>query len=69
MRRSLISVAILGLFTLPAVPTIATPVPAKVAQITTQLPRTVKPTHYDVSLVPNAAASSFTGKVRITLKK
>jgi aminopeptidase N len=67
MRRSLISVAILGLFALPAVSTIAAPVSAKVAQITTQLPRTVKPTHYDVSLVPNAAASSFAGKVRITV--
>ena len=70
MRRSLISVAILGLFTLPVAPTIAVAAstPAKLAQITTQLPRTVKPTHYDVSLVPNAAASSFAGKVRITLE-
>ena len=70
MRRSLISVAILGLFTLPVAPTIAVEAstPAKLAQITTQLPRTVKPTHYDVSLVPNAAASSFAGKVRITLE-
>ncbi|MCX7218485.1 MAG: M1 family aminopeptidase [Burkholderiales bacterium] len=67
MRHSLISVAILGLFALPAVPTMATPASAKAKQITTQLPRTVKPRHYDVSLVPNAAASSFAGQVRITL--
>ena len=73
MRRSLISVAILGLFALPSFPAIAAstaaaPTPAKVAQITTQLPRTVKPLHYEVSLIPNAAAASFAGKVKIKVE-
>ena len=34
---------------------------------TTQLPRTVRPTHYDVSLIPDAKALTFTGKVAIAL--
>ncbi len=68
MRRSLISAAILGLFSLPVFPAIAAPALAHAAQITTQLPRTVRPLHYDVSLVPNAAASSFSGKVLIKIE-
>ncbi len=68
MRRSLISVAILGLFALPAASTFAASATTHSAQITTQLPRTVRPLHYDVSLIPNAAASSFTGKVLIKIE-
>jgi aminopeptidase N len=33
----------------------------------TQLPRTVRPTHYDVAIVPDAAAATFTGQVTITV--
>lgn len=33
------------------------------AQVTTQLPRNVRPTHYDVSVVPHASTLSFDGKV------
>jgi aminopeptidase N len=34
---------------------------------TTQLPRSVRPTHYDVALAPDAKALTFIGKVTITL--
>ena len=33
-------------------------VPAAAAPVTTQLPRTARPQHYDVSLVPDAQAGS-----------
>jgi aminopeptidase N len=35
---------------------------------TTQLPRSVRPVHYDVALTPDAKALRFTGKVNITLE-
>jgi aminopeptidase N len=35
---------------------------------TTQLPRTVRPVHYDVAIVPDAAALTFTGRVAITIE-
>ncbi|MDR3446293.1 MULTISPECIES: M1 family metallopeptidase [unclassified Dyella] len=35
------------------------------AQATTQLPRDVRPTHYDVSVVPHASTLSFDGKVTV----
>jgi aminopeptidase N len=34
---------------------------------TTQLPRSVKPTHYDVDVTPHADSLSFDGKVRVTV--
>jgi aminopeptidase N len=68
MRRSLISAVIFGFFALPVFPAIAAPVLAKVTLITTQLPRNVKPVHYEVSLIPNAAAASFAGKVKIKIE-
>ena len=34
---------------------------------TTQLPRTVRPSHYAVSITPDAAKATFTGRVVITL--
>lgn len=37
------------------------------AQITTQLPRNARPTHYDISLIPDAQTLSFTGRVDIAL--
>jgi aminopeptidase N len=42
---------------------------AKAADLaTTQLPRTAIPSHYQVSLVPDAAGAKFDGKVLITLQ-
>jgi aminopeptidase N len=44
------------------------PVTAAAAQTTTQLPRTVRPLHYDVMITPDAAALRFTGKVGIAIE-
>lgn len=40
---------------------------APTEKTTTQLPRTVRPTHYDIALVPNAQALTFAGKITIAL--
>ncbi|MBC7416360.1 MAG: M1 family peptidase, partial [Herminiimonas sp.] len=40
---------------------------ALAASITTQLPRTVRPSHYDVAITPDAQHASFAGSVGITL--
>jgi aminopeptidase N len=37
------------------------------AQATTQLPRNVRPAHYDVAIVPHASSLSFDGQVTITI--
>lgn len=37
-------------------------------QTTTQLPRDVRPTHYDIALAPNAQALTFAGKVSIAIE-
>jgi len=53
--------AVGGLAVLPAAA--APPASASAAQVTTPLPRTVRPTHYDVAVTPDAGALTFTGKV------
>jgi aminopeptidase N len=69
MQRSLISLAVMALLGLSAgAPTLVAAAPAaKVTQVTTQLPRTAVPTHYAVSLTPDAANSSFSASVTIAL--
>jgi aminopeptidase N len=69
MQRSLISLAVMALMGLSAgAPTLVAAAPAtKAAQVTTQLPRTAVPTHYAVSLTPDAANSSFSATVTIAL--
>ena len=69
MQRSLISLAVMALLGLSAgAPTLAVAAPAaKAAQVTTQLPRTAVPTHYAVSLTPDAANSTFSASVTIAL--
>ncbi len=70
MHRNLISAAILVLAGMCANPSMAVPpVPAlaAAAQTTTQLPRTVRPSHYAVSLTPNAQQSRFQAKVTISI--
>ncbi|MDQ2989998.1 MAG: M1 family peptidase, partial [Pseudomonadota bacterium] len=64
MHRTLISAAVLALAALTAQPLMAAPA---AAQVTTQLPRSVRPTHYDVALTPDAAHATFAGKVTIAL--
>ncbi|MES2756715.1 MAG: M1 family metallopeptidase [Pseudomonadota bacterium] len=67
MHRSLISAAILAFAGLSAQPLQAAPGAAPSALATTQLPRSARPTHYDVSIAPDAARSTFAAKVTITL--
>lgn len=68
MKRSLISAAVLVLAAGAALPAFAAPAAAtKAVQVTSQLPRGVSPTHYAVSLTPNAAASTFAGHIIITI--
>ncbi len=66
MRTSLvraIAFALAGLSTAAIAAPVAAPVEA-----TTQLPRGVRPTHYDVSIVPHADKLSFDGQVSIELE-
>jgi aminopeptidase N len=46
---------------------VALALPAAAAPVTTQLPRTARPLHYDVSLVPDAPTLRFRGRVGIDL--
>ena len=73
MRPNRISAAVLTLIVLCGVAS-ATPAASSskntsqvASQTTSQLPRGVSPSHYAVSLVPDAKAFTFTGKVTITL--
>ncbi|QJE01667.1 M1 family metallopeptidase [Massilia forsythiae] len=70
MHRSLLSTAVaLALAALPALPVHAAAPAARTAQAetTTQLPRGVVPSHYEVSLTPDAAAGRFGARTVITL--
>ena len=69
MHRSLISAAVLVLTGLSAAPAVlAAAQPASTAMLaTTQLPRGVVPSHYRVSLVPDAKASTFTATATISI--
>jgi aminopeptidase N len=71
MQRSLISLAVLGLLNFSSVTATAASAAHSSndpkAQATTQLPRTAVPTHYAVSLTPDAANSSFSATVTIAL--
>lgn len=68
MQRSLMSLAVMALLGWSATPALVAAAPAaKAAQVTTQLPRTAVPTHYAVSLTPDAANSRFSASVTIAL--
>ena len=70
MRRILVSAIAMALLagfcSVPAVHAEAVAA-AGAAQPTTQLPRSVRPTHYDVAIVPNAAKMRFDGKVIVDI--
>jgi aminopeptidase N len=66
MQRSLIATAVLALAAACSLPAHAAPQPARAA-VTTQLPRTAVPRHYDVLIAPEATKGTFGGKVTITL--
>ncbi|MCJ0825237.1 ERAP1-like C-terminal domain-containing protein [Luteimonas sp. 50] len=69
MRRILVSAIALAIagtaLNAPAQAPVATA--AVVADATTQLPRDVRPTHYDIAVVPHADTLAFDGKATITL--
>ncbi|PHY13471.1 aminopeptidase [Caulobacter sp. B11] len=69
MRHLLSSAAAVALL-LAAGPSLAAPaLAAKPAvQVTTQLPRTARPTHYSVSFTPDADKRAFTASVKIDLQ-
>lgn len=66
MRRTLVSAIALALAGVSMAPLAAT-ADASMQQVTTQLPRGVVPSHYDVSIVPHADKLTFDGKAAITL--
>ncbi|MBF6023715.1 M1 family metallopeptidase [Lysobacter niastensis] len=69
MRRFLVTAIALALAggSAAALAQTAGTLPSLQAQATTQLPRNVVPTHYDVALVPHAQSLSYDGRVTITL--
>lgn len=68
MHRSLISAAVaLAFATLPFQHAAAAPKAAAVQEATTQLPRGVIPSHYDIALTPDAAGGRFTARAGITV--
>jgi aminopeptidase N len=72
MKRTVISLAISALLGFSSHLAFAVPENAKqnkidMRQVTTQLPRSVKPIHYDVALTPNAKDASFLGTVTVKI--
>ena len=68
MKRHLISLAVCSLLGSMFTPVIAAPdiASAKIdyRKVNTQLPRHVRPIHYDVSIKPDAAQARLTAKLR-----
>jgi len=68
MHRSLISAAVaLALAAFPLQQAIAAPKTAAAQEATTQLPRGVVPSHYEIALTPDAAKGRFTARATITI--
>jgi len=68
MHRTLVIASCLA-FVAPCMVPVAfsAPAPGKVS-VTTQLPRNVRPIHYDVKIVPDAKSMTFSGKVEIAIE-
>ncbi|HEY0659877.1 MAG TPA: M1 family metallopeptidase [Lysobacter sp.] len=67
MRRTLVTALALALAGISLNATAQAPTAPGAAQVTTQLPRNVRPTHYEVAVVPHAESLTFDGKAAITL--
>ncbi len=68
MRRTLIVAIALALFSAPLfVFAEGGEQVAQATEVTTQLPRDVRPTHYEVAVTPHAESLSFDGRVAITI--
>lgn len=73
MHRKRISTAVLALIALAGAPAWAAAPAAQAgshaaAQTTTQLPRGVSPSHYDIAITPDAKAATFDARAVITLE-
>ena len=68
MRLASSSAAVLCAFSVFSPVLIAAPTPVAPNQVTTQLPRTVRPSHYNVAITPDAEAARFTGHVTIAVQ-
>ncbi|WP_430390605.1 M1 family metallopeptidase [Dyella sp. 20L07] len=68
MRTHLVSAIALALAGVSFTGAALAAAPTAETQVTTQLPRSVRPTHYDVSVVPHAATLSFDGKVTVDVE-
>ncbi|KRE89675.1 aminopeptidase [Frateuria sp. Soil773] len=67
MRRYLVSAIALALAGASVTGMAATPAAAQAELATTQLPRAVRPSHYEVAVTPHADKLSFDGKVTVTV--
>ena len=71
MRRTLVAAIALALagssLSASAQPTTAPASAPATSEVTTQLPRTARPSHYAIEVTPHADAMTFDGKVRIDL--
>jgi aminopeptidase N len=65
MRLALVVAVILSVCA--TVPPLRAAEPAAAAAVTTQLPRTVRPVHYEIEVEPHAQSLGFDGRVSITL--
>lgn len=71
MKHYLASVAAAALLAGMSTSALAAPstsIGATADTVTTQLPRDVRPVHYDVTVTPDAAALTFTGQLTITIE-
>lgn len=66
MVRLLIAAGTLALSSVLLASTALAAAPA-LSNVTTQLPRSVVPVHYDISITPNAGKMTFTGRVVVTI--
>ena len=68
MRCTLVSAIALALASVSTIGLAATPAVSPVSDlVTTQLPRGVRPSHYDVAVVPHAGKLSFNGRVTVSI--
>ncbi|MFS8137727.1 MAG: M1 family metallopeptidase [Thermomonas sp.] len=67
MRSLLFSAVALAMAGTPAMSMAAAPITTSSELATTQLPRSVRPSHYDVAVVPHADRMTFDGKVTVKI--
>ncbi len=68
MRRTLLVAITLALSSVPSfVSAEIAPQAARAIEVTTQLPRDVRPTHYEIAVTPHAESLTFDGRVAIAL--